>query len=114
METTKPESVAYKQCSKCKETKELDHFYTSGITCRDCKNTQRREKYNNDDEHRKKLIQFASKGSCRNRRRRSNPKPLKLGFAKWWKKARISPRSFLALTQASKQRSNVLKLNKEI
>ena len=61
METTKPESVAYKQCSKCKETKELDHFYTSGITCRDCKNTQRREKYNNDDEHRKKLIQFASK-----------------------------------------------------
>ena len=61
METTKPESVAYKQCSKCKETKELDNFYTSGLTCRDCNNTRRREKYNNDDEHRKKLIQSASK-----------------------------------------------------
>jgi hypothetical protein len=60
MDTTKPEIVAYKQCSYCKETKEIDKFYTRGLTCRECNNLKRREKYNNDEEHRKKLIKIAS------------------------------------------------------
>ena len=59
MEITKPEIVAYKQCSKCKTTKEIDKFYAKNSTCRDCNNLKRREKYNNDEEHRRKLINSA-------------------------------------------------------
>ena len=61
MNTTKPENVAYKQCSHCKSTKKTDKFYATGLVCRDCNNSRRREKYNKDDEHRKKLIKTASK-----------------------------------------------------
>jgi hypothetical protein len=61
MDTTKPKIVAYKQCSNCKETKEIEHFYTRGSICRECNNSKRREKYNNDEEHRQKLIKIASK-----------------------------------------------------
>ncbi len=61
MSSTKPENVAYKQCSKCDEIKEMDKFYSHGATCRNCNNLKRREKYNNDGEHRKKLINSASK-----------------------------------------------------
>lgn len=61
MEHTKPENVTYKQCSVCKNTKETDKFYTTGLICRDCNNARRREKYTNDEVHRKKLITNASK-----------------------------------------------------
>lgn len=60
MITTKSENVAYKQCSMCNNTKELDKFYTRGLVCRDCNNLKRRDKYKNDEEHRKKLITMAS------------------------------------------------------
>lgn len=60
METTKPKNVAYKQCSNCKETKTSDKFYSKGLICRECNNNRRREKYKNDEEHRKKLIKSAS------------------------------------------------------
>jgi len=58
--TTKPENVA-KQCSNCKEYKEVDKFYKNGSNCRECNNFKRREKYKNDEIHRFKLIQMASK-----------------------------------------------------
>jgi hypothetical protein len=58
--TTKPENVTYKTCSKCKETKSFDEFYKYGLVCCNCNNSKRREKYKNDEEHRKKLIKQAS------------------------------------------------------
>jgi hypothetical protein len=58
--TTKPENVAYKICSKCEENKNIDKFYTRGSICCECSNTKRREKYKNDEDHRKKLIQNAT------------------------------------------------------
>ena len=61
METTKPNNVAYKQCSKCNDLKEPEKFYGHGLVCRECNNSKRREKYNNNEEHRKKLIVSASK-----------------------------------------------------
>jgi hypothetical protein len=61
METTKPENVAYKQCSKCNDLKEPDKFYGRGLVCRECNNNKRREKYNNNEVHRTKLIISASK-----------------------------------------------------
>ena len=60
MSNTKPENVAYKICSKCNETKKSDNFYKHGLTCRECNNFKRRQKYKNDEEHRHKLIKFAS------------------------------------------------------
>jgi hypothetical protein len=60
MDTTKPENVASKKCSKCEETKSFDKFYTRGAICCDCNNFKRREKYKNDEDHRKKLIKKAS------------------------------------------------------
>jgi hypothetical protein len=61
MDTTKPINVAYKECSKCNITKEQAQFYTTGLVCRDCNNLKRRNKYNTDELHRKKLIKLASK-----------------------------------------------------
>jgi hypothetical protein len=61
METTKPESVAHKCCSKCDKSKELCEFYATGRVCRECNNLKRRDKYKLDDTHRHKLIQMASK-----------------------------------------------------
>ena len=60
MITTKPENVAYKICSKCQEEKTVDNFYTRGAICCQCNNTKRREKYKNDEDHRKNLIKKAS------------------------------------------------------
>lgn len=56
---TKPENVTYILCSKCNNSKTLEHFYKKSNTCRDCNNFKRREKYRTDEEHRKKLIQNA-------------------------------------------------------
>ena len=58
--TTKPENVTHRECSTCNERKEQDKFYTRGTICRDCNNSKRRERYNEDEEHRKKLIKQAS------------------------------------------------------
>lgn len=56
--TTKPENV--KCCSKCSIEKNEDKFYKrGGKICIECNNISRRLKYNNDLEHRKKLIQCA-------------------------------------------------------
>ncbi len=41
-------------------TKSIDLFYSRGAICRDCNNHKRRQKYNDDDEHRLKLIKTAS------------------------------------------------------
>lgn len=60
MEQTKPISVEYKNCSDCNKSKSLDGFYKSRSICIDCINFKRREKYNSDEEHRKKLIKMAS------------------------------------------------------
>jgi len=57
---TKPENVAYKTCSKCSFEKQEICFYNRGKICRDCNNEKRRQKYNNDEEHRKKLIKMAT------------------------------------------------------
>lgn len=58
--TTKPENVTRKICSKCELEKSNDKFYERGYICRDCNNLQRRIKYNENEELRKKLIQNAS------------------------------------------------------
>jgi hypothetical protein len=61
MDTTKPNNVAYKQCSKCNDLKEPEKFYGRGLVCRECNNSKRREKYNNDEAYRKQAIISASK-----------------------------------------------------
>ena len=57
---TKPENVTYKTCSKCEETKYSTEFYKYGLICCNFNNLKRREKYKNNEEHRKKLIKLAS------------------------------------------------------
>ena len=58
--TTNPENVTYKTCSKCLIEKQDVYFYKRGKICCDCNNDKRREKYKNDEEHRKKLIKNAT------------------------------------------------------
>ena len=58
--TTKPINVALITCSKCLIEKKSEHFYKHGKICCDCNNEKRRQKYKNDEEYRKKLIQMAS------------------------------------------------------
>ena len=60
MDTTKPINVEYKICSKCENSKTLEEFYKRGSICCECNNSKRRQKYKEDEEHRKKLIQMAS------------------------------------------------------
>lgn len=60
MDTTKPINVAYKICSKCEVSKNLEKFYKCGSICCECNNSKRRQKYKEDEEHRKRLIQMAS------------------------------------------------------
>jgi len=56
MNDTKPEIVASKICSKCKEIKNIDKFKKIGAICSECNNSKRRQKYKNDDENRKNII----------------------------------------------------------
>jgi hypothetical protein len=58
MSDTKPESV--KTCNKCGITKNLSLFLTTHNICKDCNNERRRNKYKENEEHRKTLIQRAS------------------------------------------------------
>ena len=58
--TTKPENVTYLTCSKCLIEKQEINFYKHGKICCDCNNEKRRQKYKNDEEHRKKLIKMAT------------------------------------------------------
>jgi len=61
MNDTKPENVTHKKCSNCNTMKTMDLFYSNNrLICRDCNNTKRRQKYNDDDEHRQKLIKMSS------------------------------------------------------
>ena len=60
MDTTKPINVTYKKCSKCEESKSSKDFYKCGSICCECNNYKRRQKYKDNEEHRKKLIQMAS------------------------------------------------------
>ena len=59
--TTKPENVAHIICSKCEIEKTTEHFYSKGKVCRECNNSKRRTKYQNDEEYRQKAIQTAIK-----------------------------------------------------
>lgn len=49
-----------KECKICSETKLISSFVKNRNFCCECNNKRRRIKYENDDEHRKKLIQMAS------------------------------------------------------
>lgn len=60
MSDTKPNNVAQKICSKCEENKNIDKFCKNRSICCDCNNNKRRERYKNDEQHRKKLIKMAS------------------------------------------------------
>jgi len=60
METTKPQNVTHKLCSVCDKTKKIDEFYKARLICIDCNNFERRKKYKNNEEHRKKLIKAAT------------------------------------------------------
>jgi hypothetical protein len=57
---TKPINVALITCSKCLIEKKSEYFYKRGKICCDCNNEKRRQKYKNDEEYRKKLIQMSS------------------------------------------------------
>jgi hypothetical protein len=57
---TKPEKVASIKCSKCLIEKTPTEFYKYGKICCDCNNKNRREKYKNNEELRKKLIKQAA------------------------------------------------------
>jgi hypothetical protein len=56
---TKPESVTYKKCSTCESLKSINNFYKNRSMCSECNNFKRREKYKNNEEHRKKIIKTA-------------------------------------------------------
>ena len=60
MENTKPINDTYKSCSCCIQIKTIDQFYSKKNICKECFNFKRREKYKNNEEHRKKLINLAS------------------------------------------------------
>jgi hypothetical protein len=60
MDNTKPETVTSKLCKICIFYKDPEMFYKNTSTCKDCYNSKRREKYNNNEEYRKKLIEMAS------------------------------------------------------
>lgn len=60
MINTKPENVTSKLCKTCIYHKSLQDFYKNSTCCKDCHNLKRREKYNNNEEHRKKLIETAT------------------------------------------------------
>ena len=60
MTDTKPENVAYIICATCKENKPHDKFVKGRNICCNCNNANRRQKYKDNEEHRKKLIQKAS------------------------------------------------------
>ena len=60
MDNTNPKIVAYKICSNCKEEKTIDKFYKRVSFCCECKNSIRRDKYKNDEEHRTKIIKMAT------------------------------------------------------
>ena len=59
MKSTNLENVTYKCCSKCNKIKNIKDFYKHGGCCCECNNINRRIKYNNDEEYRKKIIQNA-------------------------------------------------------
>jgi hypothetical protein len=48
-----------KCCSKCGITKNIDKFIKNRNICKDCNNIKRKEKYNNDEQHRLSVIQNA-------------------------------------------------------
>ena len=52
---TKPQSVV-KTCRVCKTEKQIEQFLKGRNICSCCNNEQRRNKYSNDEELRKKLI----------------------------------------------------------
>jgi len=58
--TTKPENDTYKTCSKCLVEKHSENFYKRGKICCNCKNEKRRQKYQNDEKYREKLIKMAT------------------------------------------------------
>jgi hypothetical protein len=60
MSDTKLEIVKQKTCNKCNEVKNIINFYKKRAICSECNNYTRRQKYKNDEEHRKKLINKAS------------------------------------------------------
>jgi hypothetical protein len=49
-----------KCCSNCDKTKKVDEFLKNRTICKDCNNEMRRQKYNNNEEYRKKVIQKSS------------------------------------------------------
>jgi hypothetical protein len=56
---TKPENVSYKICSNCKESKSSELFVKDRLICCSCNNYKRRQKYEENEELRKKLIKKA-------------------------------------------------------
>ena len=57
---TKPEVVEYKTCLQCSDKKELASFIANRNRCKDCNNSNRRQKYQTDDVHRRTLITQAT------------------------------------------------------
>ena len=58
MDTTNPtnDTYAHKNCSKCNISKFICEFYKRGLICRECNNSNRRNKYNNDEQYRRQII----------------------------------------------------------
>jgi hypothetical protein len=57
---TKPINVPHKICSNCKELKSSELFVKNRLICYNCNNYKRRQKYQENQELRKKLIKNAS------------------------------------------------------
>jgi hypothetical protein len=60
MIVTKPENVTYIICANCETANTPDKMVKDRKICCNCNNTNRREKYKNNEEHRKQLIKQAS------------------------------------------------------
>ena len=57
LKTTEVKIITEKCCSKCNETKPVDKFVKQENTCKDCNNKARKEKYNNNEVYKNKLIE---------------------------------------------------------
>ena len=60
MSVTKPENVSHIICANCEKDTAPEKMVKDRKICCDCSNAKRREKYKNNEEHRKNLIKMAT------------------------------------------------------
>jgi hypothetical protein len=72
--------MSHKECSKCGIEKILNLFIKNRNICKECNNIKRREKYKTDEDHRIKLIKFATEYKQKKIVEKKNSKELEIGI----------------------------------